>query len=82
MIFYMFQCHTFLKGRILRYTLLCILCSNSSCAWKLKGWEATFNSDLKEGVKLEQEENMWKEVGPFQVEVQSGRNTMSHVTGS
>ena len=42
--------------------------SNPSCAWRLKGGEATFNSDLKERVILEQEERVWEEVVMVQVE--------------
>lgn len=63
--------------------LLCILASTSPVPWRLKEGEVTFKSDLKERVKLEQEESVWAEMVMFQVEAQpkqvqrwSGRDIM------
>lgn len=50
--------------------LLCILDPTSPVPWRLKGGEAAFKSDLKERVKLEQEDSMWVEMVMVQVEAQ------------
>ena len=51
--------------------LLCILAPTTPVCSRLKGREVTFNSGLKERVKLEQEESVWEEVVMLQVEAQA-----------